>query len=180
MVISLSVETVLGSIALAFLKLFIGLILAIGSIYLGTNLLDRLTRDVDEWKEIKRGNFAIGILFGGVILSIAIIIESGVSAALSAIVPGMSFPSLIVSLFVSVLKLLVGVLAAVFSVYIALRVIDSMTKDIDELSELKKGNVAMAIVMASVMIAVSFVIKSSVDIVMAATDFSIISDFFGV
>src|SRR3989338_729903 len=85
MVISLSVETVLGSIALAFFKLFLGLILAIGSIYLGTNLLDRLTRDVDEWKEIKRGNFAIGILFGGVILSIAIIIESGVSTALRVI-----------------------------------------------------------------------------------------------
>lgn len=175
----MSVESILGGIALAFFKLIVGLVLSIGSIYTGIWLLDRLTPNIDEWKEIKKGNFAVGVLLGGIVLSIAIIIEGAVNYALSTIVPSYAFQLMAALLFVAVLKLVIALVAAIISVYIALRVLDSMTMDINEMSELKKGNIAVATVMATVMIAVAFVIKSSVDLVLASIDLSPILHFLG-
>jgi len=176
----MSVEIVLGGFAIAFFKLVVGLVLSICSVYLGIGLLDRMTPNIDEWREIKKGNFAVGLLLGGVVLSIAIIIESGVSSALDTILPGVAFPLMLMSLLVAAIQLLIGVIAAVFSVYIAISIINKVTPDLDEINELKKGNVAVATVMATIMFAIAFVIKSAVDTMMGVVDLSLISNMLGV
>lgn len=169
-------EKLLGSIAIAFFKLFVGLFFSIGSVYLGINMLNKLTGDLEEWKEIKKGNFSVGVLLAGIIFSIAVVIEGGVRNVLQSIDPSVSVSLLFVSLLISVIKLLIGLVIAVFSVYIGIRLIDSLTPDINEISELKKGNIAIAIVMAAVMIAVAFVIKGSVDIVLDSLDLSFLTN----
>jgi uncharacterized membrane protein YjfL (UPF0719 family) len=61
-----------------------------------------------------------------------------------------------------VINLLLAILLAVFSIYIALWILDKITRGIDEIKELKRGNVAVAIMMAAVLLAVSFIIRSAV------------------
>ncbi|MBI5051509.1 DUF350 domain-containing protein [Candidatus Micrarchaeota archaeon] len=167
-------EKFFGSIAIAFFKLFIGLLLSIGSVYLGIHMLNRLTNELEEWKEIKKGNFSVGVLLAGVILSIAVVIEGGVRNVMESITPAVSLSLLFASVIIASIKLFIGVLIAVFAVHLAIRVIDWLTPDINEMQELKKGNIAVAVVMASVMIAIAFVIKSSVDIVLDSLDLSFI------
>ncbi|MBI2079727.1 DUF350 domain-containing protein [Candidatus Micrarchaeota archaeon] len=168
-------EKFLGSVAIAFFKLLVGLFLSIGSVYIGIHILNKLTDDLEEWKEIKKGNFSVGVLLAGIVLSIAVVIESGVRNALETITPAVSVSLLFASLIAALVKLTIGLLVAVFSVHLAIRVIDKMTPDINEIQELKKGNIAIAVVMASIMIAVAFVIKGSVDIVLDSLDLSFIS-----
>lgn len=149
-------------LVLALAQLVIGLVFSIGSIYISLKMFDKFTKDIDEWKEMKKGNVAVGLLLGGVIFSIAIIIESGVSGITRFVTPGMGLTPLVVGFVIGILNLLISVFAAVVSVYLAIRVLDWITTDIDEMAELKKGNVAVAVMMVGVLIAVSFVIRGAV------------------
>ncbi len=176
----MSFESLLAGIAIAFFKLLVGLVLSIGSVYFGIYLLDRLTPNIDEWKEIKKGNFSVGVLLGGIILSIAVIIQGVVASAISAISPATAFSAIAGLLLVACIKLFIGLIVSVFAIYLALRVLDNLTPDIDEIAELKKGNIAVATVMATIMIAIAFVIQSAVDSVMEVVDLSPFLAAFGI
>lgn len=152
-----------GTLFIVFFKLVFGLTLSITAIYLGITLFDRLTRGIDEWKELKKGNIAVGIVLAGIILSIALIIEGSVSRALDVLSPSLGFPALFISMLIAILEVFVGLLAAIFTVYVSLRVLDGLTPEIEELQELKKGNAAVALVIAMVMVAVALVVRAAVD-----------------
>jgi uncharacterized membrane protein YjfL (UPF0719 family) len=73
------------AIVASLIQLILGIILAIGAIYLALNILDRLTKGVDEFEEIKKGNVAVALMMAGVIVSTALIIQSGVIGITSAL-----------------------------------------------------------------------------------------------
>ena len=68
----------------------------------------------------------------------------------------------IVTAFVGLIQLLIAILLAVVALYIGYSVFSKITKGIDEIQELKKGNVAVALEMAGVIIAVAVIIQSGV------------------
>jgi uncharacterized membrane protein YjfL (UPF0719 family) len=176
----MSLESLLAGVAIAFFKLLVGLVLSIGSVYFGIYLLDKLTPNIDEWKEIKKGNFSVGVLLGGIVLSIAVIIQGVVASAINSISPATSFSIIAGILLVACIKLLIGLIVSVFAIYLALRVLDNLTPDLDEIAELKKGNIAVATVMATIMIAIAFVIQSAVNALMESIDFSPFLTAFGI
>jgi len=158
----MGLDSILFGLALAFIQLVIGLALAMGSVYLGLNMFDKLTEGIDEMAELKKGNMAVAILLGAIIFSIANVIEGGVVNLTGSITSGMPGVQLAAALVIGVVNLLVGVILAVFTIYIAIYILDKITTTIDEFKELKRGNVAVAIVMAAVLLAVSFVIRAAV------------------
>jgi len=158
----MGLDSILFGLALAFIQLVIGLALAMGSVYLGLNMFDKLTEGIDEMAELKKGNMAVAILLGAIIFSIANVIEGGVVNLTASITSGMPGVQLAAALVIGVVNLIVGVILAVFTIYIAIYILDKITTTIDEFKELKRGNVAVAIVMAAVLLAVSFVIRAAV------------------
>jgi uncharacterized membrane protein YjfL (UPF0719 family) len=166
-------------LVIALVQLVIGLALAMGSVYLGLKMFDKLTEGTDEMAELKKGNVAIAILLGAIIFSIANIVESGVSNLTQSIVPGLSFMQVMAALVIGAANLLIGLVLAIFSVYIAVNVLDKITVGIDEFKELRKGNVAVAIIMAAVLFAVSFVIKGAVAGMAAALSPQAVAAAFG-
>jgi len=156
-------------IGLGVLQLVVGLVLAIASIYIGLSLFGKFTKGINEEEELKKGNVAVGLLMAAIILSIANVVQSGVVGLTSALTMGFSVNAIIGG----VIQLLVGIVLAVLSIYIAINVLDKITKNIDEMEELKKGNVAVAILMAGVLIAVSFVVQAGVSGIAKAIGVSI-------
>ena len=153
------------SVGFSIIQFMIGLILSVFSIYLGIRVLDMFTKNLNEWKEIKKGNIAVGILLAAVVLSVAIVVESGV-ASISTTVPtgAATMIGFIIWLLASVVNLLIGVFAAMIGIYFSMTIFDQLTQDINEFAELKKGNIAVAILLSSVLLAVSFIIKGTVDV----------------
>ncbi|MBU0586281.1 DUF350 domain-containing protein [Candidatus Micrarchaeota archaeon] len=143
-------------------QFIIGLLLSVVAVYASLKLFDRFTYHLDEWKEFKKGNIAVGILLGAIIISISIIVESGVTAVTSKIVFNTTFNYLILSVLIGLMNLVISVFAALIAIYFAIRILDWMTDDINEMEELRKGNVAVAIMMAAVLISVSFVVRGAV------------------
>lgn len=159
---NMSFESELVSIAAAVLQFVVGLALAMASVYIGLKMFDRLTKGVNEWEAIKNGNVAVGILMAAVIISIATVVQSGVLQVTAHLDVTESLGDMLVGLGIGLLNLLIGLAAAIIAIFIAVRILDRITKDIDEMAEIAKGNVAVAVIMAGVLIAVSFVISAAV------------------
>ena len=157
-----AIPQILNNLVIALIQLVVGLALSVGAVYTGIRFLDKLTKDIDEWDEIKKGNVAVGVLLAGIILSVALIVENGVVELIGSINPGPSFNLIIINLVASVINLAISILVAMFAIYLGIRLIDKVTPQVDEIKELKKKNVAIGIIMAAVLIAVAFVIRGSV------------------
>ena len=71
--------------ALRLSSLILGVLLAIGAIYLALNILDKLTKGVEEFEELKKGNVAVALEMAGVIIAVALIIQSGIVGITTAL-----------------------------------------------------------------------------------------------
>lgn len=154
-------QAVLGIVG-SLIQLVISIFLAMASVYVGIRMFDKSTEGIDEMAEIKKGNVAVALLLAVVIFSIANVIEAGVSGLTAALLSNASIPVILVGFGIGIVQLLVGLAVAVFSINVAIRVLDKITTEMDEMKELKRGNVAVAILMSGVLIAVSTVIKAGV------------------
>jgi uncharacterized membrane protein YjfL (UPF0719 family) len=148
------------------IQLIIAIILAVVALYIGFSVLNRITKGMDEAKELAKGNVAVGILIASVFIGIAVVVQSGVSGVSLGIAKAMSVGIFsvdgLVAIAVAILQLILGIVLAIVSIYLALKVLDRLTKGVEEFEELKKGNVAVALEMAGVIIAVAVIIQSGV------------------
>lgn len=145
---------------IGIIQLVIAIILAVVALYIGFSVLGKITKGIDEEKEIAKGNTAVGILVASVFIAIGIVVQSGVAGVSKGI--GLALGGDYFGLIASVLQLLLGIVLAIIAIYLALNILDKMTKGIEEFEELKKGNVAVALEMAGVIITVAIIIQSGV------------------
>jgi len=68
----------------------LGGVIAFSTIYIALQIFMWLTSDLDELKEIKENNIAVGILLGIIIVSIALLLQPGIVTVLDSLIP---FPS---------------------------------------------------------------------------------------
>ena len=166
------------SLVLALLQLLVSLSLATASVYLGVRLFDKSTKGIDEIKEVKRGNVAVAILLATVVLSIAFVVQVGVENLTALVSPEQTVTVMMVAMLVGVLQLLVGLASAVLAINLAIKVLNTVTASIDEMAEIKKGNVAVAILMSGVLLSVSFVIRAGVAGLVNAVDPALLASMF--
>lgn len=147
-------------------QLLIAIILAVVALYIGFSVLSKITKGIEEEKELAKGNAAVGIVVAAVFFAIAIVVQSGVSGVSLGIAKAMSVGLFsvdgFVAISVAILQLVLGIVLAVAAIYLALNILDRLTKGVNEFEELKKGNVAVALEMAGVIVAVAVIIQSGV------------------
>lgn len=159
----------LVAIAAGLLQLVLGLVFAAVAIYLGVRIFDRFTKGVDQMEELRGGNNAIGILLAGVVITVAIIVQSGVAGLTGAVmgVQGAAVTDYAAAVGGGFLQLLLGVVLAVVAIYMALGIFGKVTKGIEEEHELRKGNTAVAIVLTGFLISIGFVLQAGVGAISA-------------
>lgn len=151
-------------VLVTFTQLAVSIILAALATYLGIWLFERATRDVDEWKEIRQGNLAIGLTLGAVVVGLALMLRPAVAGGLPTI-SGRFAPDLastVVPIYILLmilvrvlLALVIGVAAILFALWLFMR----LTTELDELSELTKGNTAVAVMLSGVIIAIALLVS---------------------
>jgi uncharacterized membrane protein YjfL (UPF0719 family) len=67
--------------------ILLGGIIAFAAIYTALQIFIKLTADLDELKEIKENNTAVGILLGIIIVSMALLLQPGVDTILNSLIP---------------------------------------------------------------------------------------------
>ena len=157
---------ILVNAAVGIIQLIIAVILAVVALYIGFSVFGKITKDVDEQKELAKGNVAFGIVVSSIFVAIAVVVQSGVAGISVGIgkASALGFTSVdgLIAISVAIIQLILGVLLAIGAIYLALNILDKLTKGVEEFAELKKGNVAVALEMAGVIIAVALIIQSGI------------------
>jgi len=147
-------------------QLIIAIIFSVIALYIGFMTMAKITKNIDEEKELAKGNTAVGIIVAAVFVAIALVVQSGVSGLSIGIGKAASVGLLsldgLLAIGAAVAQLILGIVLAIAAIYLALNILDKLTKGVDEFEEIKKGNVAVALMMASVIISVAVIIQSGV------------------
>jgi uncharacterized membrane protein YjfL (UPF0719 family) len=156
----------LQNIAVGLVQLVVAILFAVVALYIGFLVLSWITRGIDEEKELAQGNAAVGILVASVFIAIALVVQSGVSGLSVGINKALSIGLFevdgITTVIVAIVQLLLGIVLAIVSIYLALYILDRLTSGVEEFEEIRKGNVAVALEMAGVIIAVAVIIQTGV------------------
>ncbi|NTW92092.1 MAG: DUF350 domain-containing protein [Methanoregulaceae archaeon] len=143
-----------------FIQLIIAILLAVVALYIGYSTFSRITKGMDEQQELMKGNAAVGIIIAAVFFAIALVVQSGVAGISVGIINALEGDWL--ALVAAFIQLVLGIILAIAAIYLALNILDRLTKGVDEFAELKKGNVAVALMMAGVIVATAIIIQSGV------------------
>lgn len=156
----------LENAVVGILQLVVAIVFAVIALYIGFWTLTRITSSINMEQELAKGNTAVGIIVAVVFIAIAIVVESGVKGLSAgtgkALSEGLLSINGIIAISLSLFQLVVGIALAVGAIYLALNILDKLTKGVEEFEELKKGNVAVALEMAGVIIAVAVIVQSGV------------------
>jgi len=151
---------------IGLVQLIIAIVFAVIALYIGFLVFGKITGDIDGQKELAKGNVAFGIVVAAIFVAIAVVVQSGVSGISIGIgkasAMGLTSINGLSAIGIAFVQLILGILLAIGAIYLALKVLDKLTKGIEEFEELKKGNVAVALEMAGVIIAVALVIQTGI------------------
>ncbi len=150
----------LANALIGLVQLIIAILVAVIALYIGYSTFSRITKGIEEEKELMKGNAAVGIIIASVFFAIALVVQSGVAGISTGIVLALEGEWL--ALVAAFLQLILGIILAVGVIYLALSVLDRITHGVNEFEEIKKGNVAVALMMAGVIVATAIIIQAGV------------------
>ncbi len=154
----------MGQLLVSLSQLAIALILSAISAYLTFFLFQLFTRDLDEWEALRQGNAAVGLVLGAMLISVAIVLRPAIVVGASVWDVGRDFFFRV--LLAQALQLVVGMILAVITLTVGLYLFSALTRGIDEVEELGKGNLAIAGLLAGVVIGVGLMVAQAVGQVM--------------
>jgi uncharacterized membrane protein YjfL (UPF0719 family) len=146
-------------------QLVISVITAALVAFLSIWLFDKTTRSIDEWNELRKGNAAVGIVLAAIIVGVSLILRPGLAPAALNLDVGPA-NTVIVKLAVQLIQILVGLLLSVVAIGAALWIFTRLTGAIDEWAEIGRGNTAIAIVLAGVIIATALIVSTALDAIL--------------
>lgn len=151
------------------LSLFIGLIF----IYAGFRFFHKRIKSINEIEELKKNNIAVAILNASIILSLVIMVKNAVEPAITVFSMAIRNPNATIISFlqmagIMLVQIIVAGLIAYISIYIAINLYTHLTKDIDELGEIKNNNIAVSIVLGIVIISISLLMQQGIKSILDA------------
>ena len=149
----------LAGLFITLLQLFAGFAFSVSAVFIGITLFDKLTGGTREWDLIKKGNLAAGVLYAAIIFSLVLMIQPSIESTVMSI---SATGNVLYYFAANVVVLVISLLIAVLLIYILLRIINMMTEDVEQMKEIHKGNVSVALVTASALLAVSFVMQIAI------------------
>ena len=144
-----------------------------GVIFLTYRTFIRANPDFDMEAEIKKGNVATGLLVGTILICASQILMAGTDSSiqmfrLHMLAPAEDGPSSGELVLRILGHLAVSMALAVISISVTLRLFGRLTRHMQEGLELEKGNVAVGILLSSVVFVSSMYIKDGVTSLMKA------------
>lgn len=156
----------MGSLLLSLAQLIIAIILSAVLAFLSFYLFQWFTRDLDEWEELRQGNRAVGVVLGAILVATALILRPALAVDTTMWDVGYQVYGRV--LLAEALQLAVGLVLAVLALGLAVLIFAALTRGIDEIEELKRGNLAVGGLLGGVILGVGLMVSQAVEQVMTA------------
>lgn len=149
-------------------KILFGIVVGAAGVWMGARLLERLLETGEMDAELEKGNSAAAILAAAGLLSLGLLAQHAVTATFAAIdflfrgqtVSGAVLGKLaLYGLAHAALSLAVGALSLAIGIVLFSR----LTRGVDELAQIRKGNIAPAIVLGTVMVVIALVVAPGLE-----------------
>lgn len=147
----------MSQLLLGLVQVALAVILSAVTVFLTVYLFQWFTRDLDEWQALRQGNPAVGVVLGAVLIAVAMILRPALSLDTTAWDVGSGL--FVTGLLAECLQLAVGLVFAVITVAAAVAIFAWLTRGIDEIAELKSGNLAVAGLLAGVVIGIGLMVS---------------------
>ncbi|MEA3306690.1 MAG: DUF350 domain-containing protein [Elusimicrobiota bacterium] len=127
----------------------------------------RANPDFDMEEEIKKGNVAVGILMAAILFSASMILHKGMESVVSMFRLYMSAPAdSVLSLWkialISLGHLTMSMVLAVITISVTLRLFGRLDRELQAGKELQKGNVAVGVLLAGVVLVAALYVGEGV------------------
>lgn len=152
---------------LAFAEFFLSFGLSALVIILTYRGFLRLMPHMDGEEEIRKGNAAVAIMLGSLMIGAALILQQAVYPVVGILMVSLTSEGLgpkdyLLMAGYALGHLVFGFLVSVGCVLLALKFFEKLTGAMEEDKEIRKGNVPIAIVLASVVLVLSMFMKEGV------------------
>jgi uncharacterized membrane protein YjfL (UPF0719 family) len=154
-------------VVVAFFEFFISALVSVAVVYVMYRVFVITNKDYDGEEEIEKGNVAVAILTVGIMISAAGFVQYGLDAVERMFLLYMTTPvheafgGLRMAAY-GAAHLVVSFFFAVFTIILSLRLFGKLCSRMHLGDELKKGNVAVGILLAGVVFVVCLFVKDGV------------------
>lgn len=157
------ISSLLGLI-LGLVQFGVGLGIAAFAINKGLQVVSRLLGGLDIWAEIGKKNVAVALLAAGAVISYTRVVGSGIDSMTKGLgsLASAQWVAGIVGLIAGLVNLAVAIVVASFAITVTFKVMDKLTKGMDEKAELSGGNVAVGAIYCGILIGVSGLVAGGV------------------
>jgi len=142
----------IAPIFLSGVQLLLAVVLSALVAYLGAWLFNRATPKLDEWAELRKGNPAVGVVMGAVIAGVAIILRPALRIIPLQLDAGATL-DVAWRLLAQTIQVATGLVLSLAVIAFALWLFTRLTGELDEWAEIARGNVGVAVLLASVIVA---------------------------
>jgi uncharacterized membrane protein YjfL (UPF0719 family) len=167
-------EGLLGSLlglGVSVIQVAVGLAIASFSIITGFKILGKLlarnSKEFDVWPALKAGNVAVALLAAGIVISYTNVVSTGIksmSDTIGKLLQGdVTLGKGIAGFCGAGFNLFIALAVASFAITVVFKIMDKLTKDIDERAEFDRGNTAIGVLYAGIIIGVSQLVSSAVN-----------------
>ena len=152
-------------------QVFLSLLIAVTLIYLASKIFRKLITGINETEELKKNNVAVAILNGSIILALILVIKNSIESSVTIFGntlrnPETVFSNHLESGAIMIGHILLGGIIAFSAIYVALQIFIRLTKDLDELKEIKENNTAVGILLGIIIVSMALLLQPGLDAIL--------------
>lgn len=152
-------------------QVLLSLLVAVTLVYISSKIFRRLISGINETEELKKNNVAVAILNGSIVLALILVVKKSIESAITIFGnilrnPDAVLSSYIQSALIMLGHILLGGIIAFTSIYTALQIFIWLTKDLDEMKEIKENNTAVGILLGIIIVSMALLLQQGVDTIL--------------
>jgi uncharacterized membrane protein YjfL (UPF0719 family) len=152
-------------------QVFLSLLIAVTLVYLSSKIFRKMISGINETEELKKNNVAVAILNGSIVLALILVVKKSIESAITIFGnilrnPDAVLSSYLKSALIMLGHILLGGIIAFTAIYASLQIFIWLTKDLDELKEIKENNTAVGILLGIIIVSMALLLQQGVDTIL--------------
>ncbi len=148
-------------------QIALSLVIGVLFIYAASKVFQKMIKGINETEELKNNNIAVAILNSAIIIALILVVSSSIESAITIFGNTLRNPDAIISTYlqtalIMLLHIIIAGLVAFSAIYFAMYFFMWLTKDLDELAEIKKNNVAVSLLLGIIIISIALLLQPGI------------------
>ena len=157
--------------------LILSLILGIFILFIGFKMFSGLSKTINEEEELQKNNIAVAILSGSFIFAMGLMMRATIDPLIQSIFRAIFYNDsgirgILGHLSIALLQFIASLFISIISLWFGVKGFTWLTHNINEFQEIQKNNIAVAILMASIIITLALFLQNGLEKLLQVLQFT--------